>query len=56
LELPDFVRAGNQAGHPSAYEIETAAIDHERTLAEALAATATWEQRDLLDLGCGIGY
>lgn len=56
LELPDFVRAGNQAGNPAAYEIENAAIDHEGTLADALAAAATWEQRDLLDLGCGTGY
>ena len=56
LELPDFVRAGNQAGNPAVYEIENAAIDHEGTLAEALAAAATWEQRDLLDLGCGTGY
>lgn len=56
LEFPDFVRAPNQAGNPAAYEIENAAIDHEGTLAEALSAAAEWEQRDLLDLGCGTGY
>lgn len=56
LDLPDFVRAGNQGGNPAAYEIENAAIDHEGTLAAALAAAASWEQRDLLDLGCGTGY
>jgi SAM-dependent methyltransferase len=56
LDLPDFVRAGNQAGDPTVYEIENAAIDHEGVLAAALAAAAPWEGRDLLDLGCGTGY
>jgi ubiquinone/menaquinone biosynthesis C-methylase UbiE len=56
LDLPDFVRAPNQAGNPAAYEIENAAVDHEGTLAAALSAAAKWEQRDLLDLGCGAGY
>jgi len=56
VELSDFVRAPNQAGNQAAYEIENAAVDHERTLAAAVSATAKWEQRDLLDLGCGAGY
>jgi ubiquinone/menaquinone biosynthesis C-methylase UbiE len=56
LDLPDFVRAGNQAGNPAAYEIENAAIDHEGTLAAAVAGAAKWERRDLVDLGCGTGY
>lgn len=55
-EFPDFARAGNQAGDPLVYELENAAIDHEGTLDSALAAAATWENRDLLDLGCGTGY
>jgi ubiquinone/menaquinone biosynthesis C-methylase UbiE len=56
LNLPDFVRAGNQAGDPRVYEIENAAIDHDGALAEALEACASWTGRDLLDLGCGSGY
>ena len=30
-ELPDFQRAGNQAGDPDTYEIENAAIDPDGT-------------------------
>lgn len=54
--LSDFVRAGNQAGDPRVYEMENAAIDHERSLWQALMELAPWEGRDLLDLGCGTGY
>lgn len=55
-DLPDFVRAGNQAGNPQVYEIENSAIDHEATLESALVSAAPWDDRDLLDLGCGTGY
>jgi ubiquinone/menaquinone biosynthesis C-methylase UbiE len=56
LDLPDFVRAGNQAGNPRVYEIENAAIDPHGALSEALKTVAPWHGRDLLDLGCGAGY
>ncbi|MDQ2738502.1 MAG: class I SAM-dependent methyltransferase [Actinomycetota bacterium] len=56
LDLPDFVRAGNQAGDPQVYEIENAAIDHEGALRAALMDAAPWTDRDLLDLGCGAGF
>lgn len=55
-DLPDFVRAGNQAGDPHVYEIENAAIDHEGSLWAALTTAAPWRGGDLLDLGCGTGY
>lgn len=56
LELPDFLRAPNQADDPQLYEIENMAIDPGGTLETALAAQATWHDRDLLDLGCGSGF
>lgn len=55
-DLPDFVRAPNQAGDPDLYEVENAAIDPAGTLAAALEAVAPWAGRDVLDLGCGSGY
>ncbi|MGI8762304.1 MAG: class I SAM-dependent methyltransferase [Jatrophihabitantaceae bacterium] len=37
-------------------ESPNAAIDHEEALRAALMAAAPWQDRDLLDLGCGTGY
>lgn len=55
-DLPDFVRAPNQAGDPALYEKENAAIDPDGVLGAAVWATAPWDDRDVLDLGCGSGY
>ena len=55
-DLPDFVRAPNQADDPALYEVENAAIDPAGTLAAALWSAAPWAGRDVLDLGCGSGY
>jgi SAM-dependent methyltransferase len=56
VELPDFVRSGNQAVDPSLYEVENAAIDPDGVLWEGMRALADWAGRDLLDLGCGSGW
>jgi len=54
--LSDFVEAWNQSRHIELYEKENDAIDHEGTLWRALDTTASWDGKDLLDLGCGTGY
>lgn len=55
-DLPDFVRAPNQADDPALYEVENAAIDPDGTLAAALWSATPWGGHDVLDLGCGSGY
>lgn len=55
-DLPDFARAPNQSDDPALYETENAAIDPEGVLAAALWAAALWDDRDVLDLGCGSGH
>lgn len=54
--LSDFVKAWNQGNNVDLYEKENDAIDHDQTLWQALKAVALWENKDLLDLGCGTGY
>lgn len=54
--LTDFTKAWNQGENVTLYERENEAIDHPGTLWRALEATAPWEGRDLLDLGCGNGF
>ncbi|WP_104179809.1 class I SAM-dependent methyltransferase [Arthrobacter sp. B0490] len=54
--LTDFVKAWNQGQNVDLYEIENDAIDHEETLWQALRTAAPWDEKDLLDLGCGTGY
>jgi ubiquinone/menaquinone biosynthesis C-methylase UbiE len=56
LMFSDFAQAWNQGLHVDLYEKENDAIDHDGTLWRALEATAPWQGKDLLDLGCGTGY
>lgn len=52
----DFVRSGNQAVDPVLYDIENAAIGRQGFLWEALRGQAPWQDRVLVDLGCGSGF
>ncbi|MCC3270325.1 class I SAM-dependent methyltransferase [Arthrobacter gengyunqii] len=52
----DFFRAWNQGEHPDLYEIENEALDREGLVWAELARLAPWEDRTILDLGCGTGF
>ncbi|KAD3633122.1 methyltransferase domain-containing protein [Arthrobacter yangruifuii] len=52
----DFFRAWNQGLHPDLYESENRALDREGHVWAALVRLAPWEDRILLDLGCGTGF
>lgn len=56
LMLSDFVKAWNQGQNVDLYEKENEAIDHDGLLWQALQASAPWDGKNLLDLGCGSGY
>jgi SAM-dependent methyltransferase len=42
--------------HTATYEIENRAADPHGRIEAAMAAIASWERRDVLDLGCGTGF
>jgi ubiquinone/menaquinone biosynthesis C-methylase UbiE len=42
--------------HPQTYETENRALDPDGAIESAMRAVASWEGRDLLDLGCGTGF
>ncbi|AIY00209.1 hypothetical protein ART_0610 [Arthrobacter sp. PAMC 25486] len=54
--LSDFVRAGNQGENPELYEIENGALDRENIVWDALKQKASWDGKQIVDLGCGSGY
>lgn len=54
--LPDFVQAGNIGLHPALYLVENRAIDHSGQLDEALFEAAPWQDKVIVDLGCGTGF
>ncbi|MGO0577665.1 class I SAM-dependent methyltransferase [Ornithinimicrobium panacihumi] len=56
MDLPDFVRSGNQAVDPELYDIENEAIDRSGHVWDELERLAPWTGRVLLDLGCGSGF
>jgi SAM-dependent methyltransferase len=41
---------------PAVYELENHAVDRAGVLPAAMAAQATWADRDVLDVGCGTGF
>lgn len=55
-DLSDFVPAPNIGRHPDVYEWENEAIARDGRLDAALANTAPWTDRVLLDVGCGTGF
>jgi ubiquinone/menaquinone biosynthesis C-methylase UbiE len=42
--------------HPQTYEIENRAVDPDGLIEAAMRAVASWDARDLLDVGCGTGF
>jgi ubiquinone/menaquinone biosynthesis C-methylase UbiE len=42
--------------HTATYELENRAVDRAGAIESAMAAIASWEGRDLLDVGCGTGF
>lgn len=42
--------------HPGVYEIENRAFDRAGVLGRTLRALASWDERDVLDIGCGTGF
>lgn len=56
VNFDDFVRSGNQGADPALYDIENAAMDRQDVLWDALQGQAPWQDRVILDLGCGSGF
>ncbi|WP_238385250.1 class I SAM-dependent methyltransferase [Nesterenkonia muleiensis] len=56
MTLRDFIPAANQGADPGLYELENQALDPEGILWTELEKAAPWEDRTLVDLGCGSGF
>jgi ubiquinone/menaquinone biosynthesis C-methylase UbiE len=54
--LPGARPSPNIWHHPATYEIENRAVDPDGRLGRALERLASWQDRDVLDLGCGTGF
>jgi SAM-dependent methyltransferase len=54
--FPDWKFAPNIGGHPDVYELENQAVDSAGHVLTALHALAPWDDRTLVDLGCGAGF
>lgn len=54
--LHDFVPAANQGQDPALYELENEAIDPSCVLWRQLRQAADWQDKVLVDLGCGSGF
>lgn len=52
----DWVRSPNIAGNPDIYELENESIERDGRLEDALYELAPWDDRTLLDIGCGTGF
>ncbi len=53
---PGAVRSPNIWDHPAVYEIENRAVDPEGLIEQTMASVAGWDDRVLLDVGCGTGF
>ena len=42
--------------HPAVYEIENRAFDRAGVLPQTMRVLASWDARDVLDVGCGTGF
>jgi SAM-dependent methyltransferase len=42
--------------HPQVYEVENRAVDRAGAITSLMQSLAPWEDRDLLDIGCGTGF
>ena len=54
--LPGAIASPNIWKHTSTYEVENRAVDPDGRLWSALQERASWDQRVVLDLGCGTGF
>jgi SAM-dependent methyltransferase len=54
--FPDWRFAPNIGGHPDVYEIENRALDPDGHVLAAMHNLAPWDDRTLVDLGCGTGF
>ncbi|HYF62107.1 MAG TPA: class I SAM-dependent methyltransferase [Herpetosiphonaceae bacterium] len=55
-ELPGVHAAPNIQTDPEVYELENQAVDPEGLIEGAMWAIAPWQDRVVLDLGCGTGF
>lgn len=54
--FPDWRFAPNIGGHPQSYELENRAIDQAGHVLSAMRAISPWDDKVILDLGCGTGF
>ncbi len=50
------VRSPNIWEHPAVYEVENHAFDRSGLVEATMRSVASWDGRDLLDVGCGTGF
>ena len=53
---PGAVRSPNIWEHTAVYEVENRAFDRSCLVETAMRSVASWDGRDLLDVGCGTGF
>ena len=53
---PGAIPSPNIWNHPQVYEIENGAVDRAGALTSLMWSLAPWDDRDLLDIGCGTGF
>ena len=59
--IPGAITAGavpspNIWNHPQVYEVENRAFDRAGVVTALMESLASWEGRDVLDIGCGTGF